>query len=213
MTTDVQDAGAATNEAGGQQEVDAASTAAAAGTASEGEVNAGKPAEATGEAKGEGKDDAGKPAETAELDVKFEMPEGVELDSAAADEFKAVIRDKSLTDAQRYQKLADLAVKREQARFDSHRAQVEKWADEVAKDKELGKPENQALAVKVVDNFGTPVLKQMLERSGLGNHPELVRFVLKIGRAMSEDTIVNSRTTAPSGPRDAASILYGTPSK
>lgn len=211
MTTDVQDAGAATNEAGGTQEVDAASTAAAAGTASEGTVDAGKPAETTDETKG--KDDAGKPAETAELDVKFELPEGVELDSAAADEFKAVIRDKSLTDAQRYQKLADLAVKREQARFDSHRAQVEKWADEVAKDKELGKPENQAIAVKVVDNFGTPVLKQMLERSGLGNHPELVRFVLKIGRAMSEDTIVNSRTTSTPGPRDPASILYGTPTK
>lgn len=212
MTTETQDAGAATNEAGGQQEVDAATTANAGKTASEGAPEAGKPAEGSEATKTEDGKGGDKPAESAEIDVKFEMPEGVELDAAAADEFKAVIRDKSLTDAQRFQKLADLAVKREQARFDSHREQVEKWADEIAKDKELGKPENQAIAVKVVDTFGTPVLKEMLSKSGLGNHPELVRFVLKIGRAMSEDTIVNGRT-ANSGPRDAASVLYGTPSK
>ncbi len=199
MTTETQDAGAATTEAGETQEVGTA-TAVSEGAAT------GKPAEA--EAKTETKTEA-----PAEVEVTFEMPEGIELDTASADAFKAVVKDKSLTEGQRYQKLADLAIQREQARFDAHRKAVEGWGAEVQADKELGDPENQAVARKFIDTFGTPELKEMLNRSGLGNHPAFVRLALKAGKAYSEDTIAAGRTGGNAPPKSAADILYGTPTK
>jgi hypothetical protein len=32
----------------------------------------------------------------------------------------------------------------------------------------------------VVQNHGTPALRQLLNETGLGNHPELVRFVHRL---------------------------------
>ena len=53
----------------------------------------------------------------------------------------------------------------------------------------------------------------MLEASGLGNFPPLVKWVRAIGKALSEDTHVPADTPAPSA-EGMANRLYGnTPAK
>ena len=132
------------------------------------------------------------PAPAAAEELKFnlpQLPEGVELDQASLDEFKAVIGDKDLTASQRAQKIVDLAVKREAGRLEQHKARVQGWVDEVKADKELGGDKlEQTLAVaeKAVQ-LGPPELEAFLKASGLGNHPAMVKWAYAIGTRLSED--------------------------
>jgi len=199
--SDTQEAGAGTNEAGGKQEP------------TEGTQNPAPTGEGGQKPEGEAKPDDTKSADEVAFEVK--TPEGIQLDQGALDEFTKIVKDKDLSPSERAQKLADLAVKREADRVKAFQDTVQTWADTVAKDPELGKPENQAAARKVVEDFGTPEFKDLLNSTGMGNHPEVVKFVLKVAKAMSEDTIVRARgNAAASAPRDPAAVLYDkTPSR
>jgi hypothetical protein len=140
-------------------------------------------------------DDANaKPGEPAkEVVYEFKMPDGVELKSEAVDELKATAKEFGLTQEQA-QRIADLGVKQAQG-FAAQLAEQQKslttqWAEETTTDKEIGGDklsENLGVAKKALDSFGTPALKTLLNQSGLGNHPEVVRFMVKAGKAISED--------------------------
>ena len=108
--------------------------------------------------------------------------------------------------------MVDLAAKREQARAQAFAAQVQAWGDEVKADKGIGGTkldENLGLARKALDQFGTPELKLLLDSTGMGNHPQVVKLMVNIGKAISEDKI--ERGTPAGQTKDAASILYGNP--
>jgi len=152
-----------------------------------------------------------KPAE-GEVAYEFKAPEGVTLDAESVKEFTAIAKELKLP-AKAAQKVVDLAVKREAARTEAWRTQVESWANDVAQDKELSKPEVQADARKAIETFGTPELKTLLNSTGMGNHPELVRLMARIGKAVSEDKVLGKNEGDNKPARDAASILYGNPSK
>lgn len=188
MTTEVQDAGTATTDAGGTQTADATQADAAVQASTETTTT----------------------AAPADVEYSFEVPEGIELDKASLDEFKTIAKDLKLP-ADQAKKLHDLAVKREQARLDWFKEQTDGWLKTVTEDKELGNPENLALAKKAIDTFGTPELKKLLENSKMGNHPEVVRLALTIGKAISEDKVIVGRNGGNAPPRDHATILYGTP--
>lgn len=177
-------------------------TAKPEGTPAEGTPAEGTPAEGT---PAEGTPAEGTPAEG----YAFEAPEGVTLDKGQVDAFTAIAKELKLPKAAA-QRIADLAIQREQARADEFQAQVQKWADEVTGDKELGGSENLAAAAAAVERFGTPEFKALLNSSGLGNHPEMVRFALKVGRAISEDKILGSGS-GNKPKKSAAELLYGTP--
>jgi hypothetical protein len=191
MTTETQDAGTATHDAGGTQTTDpAASTTQAAQTD-------------TSTA------DATKATETAaEVEYKFDMPEGVKLDEGDLTKFTDIAKELKLP-ADAAKKLVDLAAAREVARAEAFAKQVETWGNEVKADPELGKAENLATAKKTIDTFGTPELRDLLNSTGMGNHPEVIRMALKIGKAISEDTFVAGRSGGNAPPRDHATILYG----
>ena len=73
---------------------------------------------------------------------------------------------------------------------------------------------NLEVAKSALDAFGTDPLKQLLAESGLGNHPEVIRFMYRAGKAISEDSYVgNSQGANPKGgvPKDfngIANALY-----
>ena len=198
--SDTQDTGTATTDAGGTQTTDTTGqTAAVTGTTNvqADTATTSSPAQQPGDG-----------TKTAEVDYAFAAPEGTELNQADLDEFKTIAKELKLPKEQA-QKVVDLAVKREQARAEAFAKQVSEWGDQVNKDPELGKPENLALAVKAIETFGTPELRSLLNSTGMGNHPEVVRLALKIGKAISEDTIVRGRNTPSGGAKDTAAILYG----
>ena len=99
----------------------------------------------------------------------LKMPEGVELDPAAAEEFTAIAKELKL-DQSSAQKLADVAAKQAQRQAESHAKLVESWVEQVKADKEIGGDkfdENLGIAKKALDTFGTPELKDVLHASGL----------------------------------------------
>jgi hypothetical protein len=150
------------------------------------------------------------PQPTPEPDYAFEMPDGIELDKSSTDEFVAIAKELKLPgDAAK--KLVDLEVKRIQAQQQAHTALVESWAEAVKADKEIGGDklqENLAVARKALDQFGTPELKELLNSTGMGNHPELVKLAFKIGKAISEDGFVRGAPKSPATESDLAKSLF-----
>lgn len=191
MTDTTQDTGTATNDAGGTQTTDQT-----AGTQPTTQTEASTA-------------DATKTTEpAAEVEYKFDAPEGVELDQGDLAKFTDIAKELKLP-ADAAKKLVDIAAQREIARAEAFAKQVETWATEVKADPELGTAENLAIAKKTIDTFGTPELRDLLNSTGMGNHPEVIRMALKIGKAISEDTFVAGRSGGNAPPRDHATILYG----
>lgn len=143
---------------------------------------------------------------------EFQAAEGVELDTEALKDFEPVARDLNLTNEQA-QKLVDAYPKIlagvQQRQAEAWQAQTEQWAADVKADKEIGGDKltsNLSAAQRALDQFGTPELKEYLNTTGLGNHPDLVKTFVKIGKAMSEDGMVDGSNQ---GQRSAAEVLYG----
>ena len=91
------------------------------------------------------------------------------------------------------------------------------WANEAKADQEFGGETldaNLTVAKSALDAFGTDALKSLLSESGLGNHPEVIRFMYRAGKAISEDSYVgNSQGANAKGgiPKDfngIANALY-----
>lgn len=138
----------------------------------------------------------------------FDMPEGLELDTAAAAEFSAIAKANNLTQEQAT-KFTGIAIAMQQRQMEAHANTVAGWAESVKSDKDMGGdklPATLASTRKVMDAFGTPGLKSALDSSGYGNHPEFIRFVAKIGASLSEDTFVRGGNTTDKSAGDAASM-------
>ncbi|MCU6180746.1 peptidase [Enterobacter roggenkampii] len=176
---------------------------------------AGKPQEdkpADGDKPAEKPDDKEQKQEGAPEKYEFTAGEGVELDTEALKDFEPVARDLNLTNEQA-QKLVDAYPKIlagvQQRQAEAWQAQTEQWAADVKADKEIGGDKltaNLSAAQRALDQFGTPELKEYLNTTGLGNHPDLVKTFVKIGKAMSEDGMVDGSNQ---GQRSAAEVLYG----
>lgn len=163
-----------------------------------------------GKADGEqGKQGEDKSAEAPEA-YELKAPEGLELDQDALGEFTAIAKELKLSN-ETAQKLADVAMKMEQRRAEAHSKMVKEWADQSKTDKEFGGDafnENLSVARKAIDTFGSPQLKELLDASGLGNHPEVLRTFFKAGKAISEGKFVASGARAATQQPSAAKALY-----
>jgi hypothetical protein len=139
-------------------------------------------------------DDKAKP-EGAPEKYEFVAPEGREFDPEVLGAFSEVAKEINLSN-ESAQKVLDkiapvLAAKQEKAIEDGKAA----WTASSKADKEFGGDklqENLAVAKKARDAFGTPELTSLLDESGLGNHPEVIRFFFRAGKAISEDNFVGN---------------------
>ena len=155
------------------------------------------------------------PAQGIPDNYEFTMPEGVELDKALLNEFVPIAKELKLTQAQA-QKLVDLQTKTvkgiEDSRAQGWETMQEQWVSNSKSDKEYGGLQfeaNVALARKAVAQFGTDALKEALDSTGMGNHPEMLRFMYRVGKAISEDTMRVGQAK-PEAPKDIAHRLYPT---
>lgn len=168
--------------------------------------------EKTGEQKDANKE-ADKKPEGAPEAYEFKAPEGAELDKDAVAQFEPIARELNLSQEQA-QKLVDLygskvmpQLMKQQA--DTWQKQVADWGTAAKDDAEIGGDKfdgNLTRAKQAMDKFATPQLREFLETTGMGNHPELIRVFVKVGAAMSEDGLVTSNEK---GQRSAADVLYG----
>lgn len=133
----------------------------------------------------------------------FTVPEGVELDAEVLGEFTGIAKELNLPQ-EAAQKVTDLGVKLAQKwAAESQQATSDMLADwkvQAETDKEFGGdalPANLAVAKKAIDQFGTPELRELLDVHRLGDNPEVIRFMFRVGKAISEDTFVAGGKTTP----------------
>lgn len=143
------------------------------------------------------KDEDDAPKGAPEAYEEFTAPEGVELDAEVLDEFKGLAKDLNLPQ-DKAQQVIDLGSKMMLKFAEQQQSVVAEartvWANEAKADKELGGEkfnENLAVAKEALKAFGTPELTQLLNESGLGNHPEVLRMFYRAGKAISEDSILS----------------------
>jgi hypothetical protein len=146
----------------------------------------------------------------------FELPEGVELQPEITDEFKAFAKDANLPQA-KAQAVVDMGVKLMQSWTDqaiaTFNAERQSWREASQADPEFGGKkltESLAAAVKARDGFGTPEFKAVLDKFGLGDHPEVIRFLTKVGKTISEDNFVKPGNKAEGG--SPANLIFDHPS-
>jgi flagellar biosynthesis GTPase FlhF len=99
----------------------------------------------------------------------------------------------------------------QQAQQDGLKTQTKAWVESAQADKEYGGEkfkENLELARRALSKFAPQEFVKVLDETGLGNHPELIRTFFRIGNSMKDDRIVNPGAQNSAG-KTAAEVLYG----
>lgn len=168
------------------------------------------------EANKDGETQADKPQGAPEK-YEFKAPEGKEFDAEIIGNFSEIAKELNLTQDAAQKLVESMGPKIAERQLAQVEAIRNEWAQQSQVDKEFGGDklnENMAVAKKALDSFGTPELRTLLVQSGLGNNPEVIRFMYRAGKAISEDTFVGSSPGAggkPTGPQDfnaKAAALY-----
>lgn len=144
----------------------------------------------------------------------FEPPEGVEMNddlTASIEAFGETAKEMGLTQAQ-YQKLIEYDLNRatqinEQA-VNGWTERVNGWVSTVQTDKELGGsnlPQTKQTIEAAVKQFGDPDLRALLrspsqdnpEGMSIGNHPAVVRFLNRVGKAIADPSLITGDAQPP----------------
>jgi hypothetical protein len=170
----------------------AAATEDPAAPKAEGDKPAAKEGDTPDESKPEGEKAPGAP----EAYEPFVVPEGIELDAELTTEFQGIAKELNLPQ-EAAQKVVELGIKLVEKAAAQHEAALgdvrQLWVDQSRKDPEFGGEKLEAtlaVAHKAREAFASPALVTLLQESGLGNHPEIIRLFAKVGSSISEDTLV-----------------------
>lgn len=151
-------------------------------------------------------------AENSESDAKTEKPkapekyefsfeEGKELNDSVVAEFSDVAKELNLSQDDAQKLLDRMSVKIADNQQDAINKVRSEWEMQSKIDKEFGGDkldENLAFAKKALDDLGNDELRNLLNSSGLGNNPEVIRFMIKAGKNISEDGFVGSKRSESS---------------
>lgn len=163
--------------------------------------------------------EAVKPAEPADKKpapaLELQVPDGF-TDAAAVEGIKALAGELGLDSPKAQQVLEKFAgwQQAQAKQADEAFAQQDKaWAEALQKDPDIG-GQRWAAAQKdigrAVTHFKAQGAMKLLHSAGLGNHPELVRLMAKVGQALREDSVAGtSAAPAPSERLSDAVLFYG----
>jgi hypothetical protein len=143
----------------------------------------------------------------------FKAAEGKTFDTAITEGFAEAAKEANLTQDAAQKMLDRMAPVLEKRQVDAIAAARTEWQTSAKADKEFGGDkfdENMATANKAFKAFGNEALKALLEKSGLGDHPEIIRAFYKAGKAISADKPVIGSAAPPDSEKSRAEILYPT---
>lgn len=157
--------------------------------------------------------EGGDQSTSSETYADFTVPEGMELDAQLLESAQPLFKELGLNQEQA-QKLVDFQAANVQA---SQTGQAEAfnqlkldWQDQSKNDKEIGGDKfEQSVSDthEALGKFGTPELTKLLDDFGIVNHPEMIRFMSKVGGLTKED-VPGSTGSPTGGEKDHVSILY-----
>lgn len=133
-----------------------------------------------------------KPPEKYDLKLAAESP----LDPSDIEKIAAIARTQGLSNEQAkallvsHEAAASGILARQQQFVTDERA---KWIADTKADRDLGGtnfPQTETNVKRAMDKFAPAgsAFRKLVDETGYGNHPEFVRFVSAIGKAMAEDT-------------------------
>lgn len=157
-----------------------------------------------------GTDAAPTPNAGAPEKYEFKAPEGMELDQSAIEKFVPVAKALNLNQ-ESAQKLVELQAEMKKAEAEAQQKIINGWKEETIK--ELGTNAEQQLAsvAKVRERLFDKEFNDLLEQTGLGNHPAAVRTGIRLGKMISEDSVPSGATH---GSGDVpASVMYPSATK
>lgn len=161
----------------------------------------------------EGKNPPASKTPASEAPQRYELaaPKGHSTSAGVLKAFSAAAFDAGLTEEVAQKLLAKVVPDLAAVHTEQIKSEREAWAKAIKLDKELGGDKADEVAgqsKKVVTTFGDAELQQLLEESGLGDHPAFRRFTFKISKGISEDKIENGGTTT--GDETLAKRLFPT---
>lgn len=125
----------------------------------------------------------------------FSLPGGAEADPVLNEAFLPLAKELGLSQSGA-QKIVDF-----KAKIDQH--QLEQWGNHLTELKNSAKADAEigganydksiGLGRSVIAKFGTPKLREALNQYGIGAHPEMIRFLAKIGKAVGESPSIESK--------------------
>ena len=137
------------------------------------------------------------PVETAQPEgapesYEFQSPEGsdLETDSSVVQAFSEAAKKLDLTQEQAQSVLDEVAPALKQQNDGYIENLRSEWVNSVKSDPEIGGDklqENLGRAIRVLDAYGTPELKSLLGETGLGDNPEIIRFLVRTHQDIGED--------------------------
>lgn len=158
----------------------------------------------------------GKPA-APEAYKEFTVPDGMTLDAGMVEAFTPLARELGL-DQDKAQKLVTLYAEQtaarlraaEQAQLTAVKEQRSQWVAEFKASPTW--KEDATFARRAVEQIGDDAAKGLLMGSWLGDHPVMLRFLSKVGRALAEDGAGGGSPGAAGGvgKPDPASLFYST---
>lgn len=155
------------------------------------------------------------PAPEPVVNYEFKFPENFTPSEKDVSEFTDLLREHKAS-PELGQRLVDFyadEVQRiEQAQRETWDRTQTEWQDQVRKDPDLGGDKFDTVmrnCGRVMDEFGTQALREVLTATGAGNHPEVIRFVNKIAAAIGEGKPVLGNPKPAGPPPSRAERRYG----
>lgn len=186
-----------------------------AGAAAPGvQADANQQTSADGKPAGDASDGAASTEPAVPEKYEFKTADGQAIEGEFVGKFEAIAKDLKLPQ-EAAQRVAQLGAEMHQS-FAAQQAQslldaVQKWESEAAADQEIGGTklqENLAISKKALAELGTPALADLLEKSKLGSHPEVIRFLVRSGKAISQDSRLVTGARKPTIIESNAQRMY-----
>lgn len=142
----------------------------------------------------------------------FTLPEGAQIDEALMGDFKALAAECGLSQ-ESAQKMIDLQAKVNASAMENAMRQRQAWRQEITKDVEFGQGNLQTTvqdARKLLDTYDdSGKVLAMLEQSGFGDNPDVIKFLAKVSRALPrEDNVLTGREGVKADNRSLAERLW-----
>lgn len=119
--------------------------------------------------------------------------EGIQVDEPTRDEFLGIINNQELTPSARAQALVDLHTqhmqKASEAGSQAWNDMQDQWRSEVEQDAELGGQKLEPVLTgigKVLEQYGSSELRQVLDLTGAGNNIHVIRFMNNVAKVLNE---------------------------
>jgi hypothetical protein len=136
------------------------------------------------------------PAALTRDSYKIEFPENIKVSDELLGSFKDLALEAKLppADAQKFASLYTKGLEGQMATLQAQHAENQRlWLSEINAAPEFqGERRTQSLAMlgRAMEEFGSPEAAKILNESGLGNHPAIVKFIYRLAEGHMEGTPV-----------------------